>query len=718
MADYLAHFGVKFLSFVDPQILEKENIPRHYLEGTDLGESKAVALAHRLREALLGECSTEGLQTRFEDIDPDGQRALVSQVDVVVGATDDQECQRRINEVCVAERKPAVYPAVWMGRDIRDAEAGSVLRVLPDEVGPCFACARRWLPPGVRADGMGGTKAEIDAIASVAAQIVMGILDPEDQYGSLIEPDFTETIVHSALPPSASIAHLFDEGNQRPIHVPLPRDRCPVCGRHEPSVPEPTLTPPPPDPERERREEAQWMADMFAGAVAREAAARHVRQPVSIEWWRVPRVAWFLTTVAAGLFLFRTFEALRATPGGFTALGFPLVIITIIVVWYGLYRTFRRRRRSSRPPQPGLVWLSALLSVAFLIAGVIVVAHGKASPARALPSDQQPAVVAGGQSTAPEPSSPAASTSASPAESTQSSVLPPLTRGWSNGQGVDSGGNYFTSVSCVTMDFCIAADNMGYAFVYTNGKWSSGTQVDTIGGGLTGVSCPTASFCAAVDSSGYAYEYTNGRWSSGQSVDTSGNGLTSISCPKAGYCVATGYSNIYAYTGGSWKNVDFIQAEGQNQSNLTSVSCPTTSVCVAVDKAGYAYTYTGGSWSSGQLVDGSGNGLTAVSCSNTSFCAAIALGNVAYIDADGSWSSSQLFGADSGAANLNGLGCSAHVNFCVAVGDFNAYTYANGGWSKGYAVQQTFALLRASCVSNTFCMAVDNDGNVYTDWRG
>ena len=42
----------------------------------------------------------------------------------------------------------------------------------------------------------------------------------------------------------------------------------------------------------------------------------------------------------------------------------------------------------------------------------------------------------------------------------------------------------------------------------STGTWSSGQLIDTTGG-LNSVSCPTASFCVAVDQYGYEYTYSN-----------------------------------------------------------------------------------------------------------------------------------------------------------------------------------------------------------------
>lgn len=348
LAEELALLGIRLLSLVDKEELAVENVLRHVLKDPDVGKPKATTLARRIRDGF-PPCTTKGLDANFLDLDEQDQLGLINQVDLVVGATDSDDCQRRINELCVAVGKPAVYPAFWSGESIIDAEAGHVLRVVPGEGGPCYACAVGWLPRGVEAGAINGNGSDIRLVSDLAAKVVIGILHPEDIYESVIEEGRTAILVHALYPPSDSIAHLFAEGNTRPVRISLSPDRCSVCGGQAPPPPDPP--PPMPTPE--------FTIEDFL--------------------FLLVRASWLLGTIGLLLILIRIdgIVHLTATSNVLKILLFGVLNLAVVV--FGLWLTFRSDEVFD-PTEPVVAWGLVVASLVLLIVGGFVLAGSGSGP--------------------------------------------------------------------------------------------------------------------------------------------------------------------------------------------------------------------------------------------------------------------------------------------------------------------------------------------------
>lgn len=735
LAVALARLGISPLRLVDRDVLSVENLPRHPLGAPEIGQPKASALARRIRTDFPN-CNAFGEDTDFMALDEPQQLALLRQADAVVAATDSIDCQRRMNELCVANRIPALYPGIWAADDIRDGEVGELLHVIPGEGTPCYQCYTSWRPQVGGAESRGGSGADLEQFALVVAWAVASLFDPDDPHADVFDPERTLTLVHSHSSSSPSIAHLFRNGNTRNLEVPFPRIRCPVCGGQEVSPPLPPAppVPPVPVPAPVAQPTTSAMDDFLVFAA---------------------RAAWLLGTIGALLILVRIDGAVHLWSNFLKILFWGG--LDLGVIGYGLYRTFRdvdmseiqfglteafRRgdvseipfglyrafpiQGASEPPEPGVVWTGAAASVVLLIVGSVVLANsGGGPPAQASPAQQSvatPAVQGASGSPAAQPAgSPAGSPVVgspvpTPGASSPSPAVSPLPQGWSGGQSVDNNGSYLTSVSCPTQNFCMAVDNGGnsgtYAYAYSNGTWSNGTAVDSQSDGFIQVSCASADFCAAISTT-EAYMYSEGSWTSDSfpGVDNTVQALTAVSCPLVGYCFATSNNDYYIYSNGKWG--PGISLEQQN--DLTSLSCATTTFCMAGDNAGNVYEYSGGSWS-GPTQTGADEQIGGITCPTATFCMVIAPGNTVYIYADGSWSNNQLYGADGGAANLNAISC-ASASFCVATGDYGPYMYSGDTWAKQVLLPEN-GYPGTSCPSAKFCMAVDGDGNAYTYWAG
>jgi hypothetical protein len=145
----------------------------------------------------------------------------------------------------------------------------------------------------------------------------------------------------------------------------------------------------------------------------------------------------------------------------------------------------------------------------------------------------------------------------------------------------------------------------------------------------------------------------------------------------------------------------------------SGLACASDTSCVAVDGAGMAMHFTNGSWSAPAPVDPqSGGGIAAVSCvAGTTFCAAIGDNGNAYTTTDSTtWT---------GAANAitvsvwqASLSCSS-ATWCLGVVGQDVFTYDGTTWSHAGQAESPNGgnVTGVSCVSSTFCMAVDSIGN-------
>ena len=113
-----------------------------------------------------------------------------------------------------------------------------------------------------------------------------------------------------------------------------------------------------------------------------------------------------------------------------------------------------------------------------------------------------------------------------------------------------------TSIACPTTTQCVSVGS-SYASTFTNGTWSAPVAVDPVdsGGILYGLSCASVNFCEATDDLGFTFTYQEGSWSAGQQIETTSTvttgdvngGIRSVSCPTANFCIAVD-GNGAAYT--------------------------------------------------------------------------------------------------------------------------------------------------------------------------
>lgn len=235
LAEELARMGFSPIQLVDRDVLEVENLIRHPLGAQALGQPKASALANKIWLDF-PVCEVEGLDVDFLDLTETEQRRLVSAVHVVVAATDNLDCQRRVNWVALAEETAAVYPAVWVDPRIRDAEVGEILWVLPGRHTPCYECAAATRLGAPDAEAARGARADIQLVSLAAALVVAALLDATHEQSAILDPERNAIYLHGLTPTSPGIRPIFPtEGLQsRTVQVHFPPEPCLVCGGHDP----------------------------------------------------------------------------------------------------------------------------------------------------------------------------------------------------------------------------------------------------------------------------------------------------------------------------------------------------------------------------------------------------------------------------------------------------------------------------------------------------
>lgn len=250
-AQQLVRMGISPLWLLDKDILKVHNIVRHVLGEPDLGKNKAEALADRIHREF-SQCEAHGIPRDFLAMSWEDQLRRVAGVDLVVAATDELDCQRRINRACLLAETPAVYPAVWVDDRVRPAEVGEVLWVLPGRHTPCYECAVTFRQGSLDAQAARGAMLDIQQLALATAHVVGALLDPADENSAILDPRRTLIYLHGFTPTSPRIRASFpvDGLFSRNIEVPFPQELCPACGgqagnprpRHLPGAPLP-MTP-------------------------------------------------------------------------------------------------------------------------------------------------------------------------------------------------------------------------------------------------------------------------------------------------------------------------------------------------------------------------------------------------------------------------------------------------------------------------------------------
>lgn len=346
---------------------------------------------------------------------------------------------------------------------------------------------------------------------------------------------------------------------------------------------------------------------------------------------------------------------------------------------------------------------------AVVVAGILALAAGGCAARAADPA-------------APHRHPPDPTTSAPPTSTTLLPSATPTTvpapvqppPGWTAALTTLPPGGGFTSLSCISDTFCVAA-----------------------GGGTDGSTAPS------LTGAGVTVSWDGASWSEPSvyfpapaTGTVTAPVLPSISCTAGPSCtIADGTGHISTGDGTNWSAPAVTPAPpgppanpadpgpGHAGSRAVSVSCPSPAFCAVVDNTGHASTLRSGGWTDAQgfAVPGGGVapyqvGRVGVTCLTVSFCSAVV--GTAVLDWDGStWSEEPTPWTPTPPAGPVSMACPS-THLCAIVAGSNLWV-RNGqpGWTPAGAIDPGSVLDAIACPTASFCLAADTAGKVLS-WNG
>ncbi len=270
--------------------------------------------------------------------------------------------------------------------------------------------------------------------------------------------------------------------------------------------------------------------------------------------------------------------------------------------------------------------------------------------------------------------------------------------------------SFLTSVSCVTVKFCVAVDGQADYIIYNGSTFSSPTAASAgLKETLTSVSCATTKFCVAVDSNGDELTFNGTTWLPLKSIDSktqsTANYMVQVSCSTSNSCVSVDDAgNAVVYSNGKWDKPTAV-----DKVYPTGISCYGVQKCVLIDGSGSVVDYRSGTWSSPTLVDPRHH-LNSISCNSSGNCMASDQSNNLFVGGanSGNWTAIPVSNLA-----LNAISCSptSASLACVVVGYGGSYVYSNSNLSSLISMNTNVnSFTSVSCVSSAFCMAVGSSG--------
>ena len=198
LAAMTSRAGIGRFTLVDPDVLALENVGRHMLSRSDVGEPKVLGIKRMIQE-LNPRAEVEAINGKFAD--------LAVRPDLLVAATDSFACESAVNDYSLRLGIPAVYGGCW-----GEASVGEILYVLPGKT-PCYECyagfrrstvdipenSLKYTDPefdATKMPGQAGLWANILVITGVMFQVVLGLLDPQSDRAALIDLKHTLLLVN------------------------------------------------------------------------------------------------------------------------------------------------------------------------------------------------------------------------------------------------------------------------------------------------------------------------------------------------------------------------------------------------------------------------------------------------------------------------------------------------------------------------------------------
>jgi len=205
VTQYLAAAGVGRLGLVDGDVVERSNLQRQVIHGTDdIGRPKVDSAAEFVAD-LNPDVTVE---THEITLGPDDATALIEDYDVVVDASDNFPTRYLLNDACALAETPLVHGAVYRFE-------GQVTTF--DGSGPCYRCLFPEAPP----DG---------AVPDCATAGVLGVLP-----GTIGTIQATEAIKQLLGIGDSLVGRLlqYDARSLTTETIPFDaRSDCPLCGEN------------------------------------------------------------------------------------------------------------------------------------------------------------------------------------------------------------------------------------------------------------------------------------------------------------------------------------------------------------------------------------------------------------------------------------------------------------------------------------------------------
>ncbi len=232
VAALLAQAGCSLI-LVDRDHLDYANLTRHYVTDRDaIGQPKSFALARKIRNEVPDLQSIRGVNGDIERLSDAELRTLMRGASLVLGSSGRDAVDHRLNIAARDLRLPFIAPSLWA--DNQAQLLGDVHVIawhLSTRRGACFECLRpQSTSAPAPADAQRGLSAEVVRVASLTAEIVVGLLLTDSPQHGVLMRQLARGACYFVIPrwpPSLRAV------------ITRPRPGCPACAADVPAIHQP-----------------------------------------------------------------------------------------------------------------------------------------------------------------------------------------------------------------------------------------------------------------------------------------------------------------------------------------------------------------------------------------------------------------------------------------------------------------------------------------------
>lgn len=177
VAAQLAHAGTNVTS-IDYDILERANLPRHYLTNPALiDQPKVVAFARQLRTELPRLQVIRGVKADIDQLTDAQLRELAADVSLIIGATGHTRNDRRLNRLARSLRIPFVAPSMWADGPEQIVGDLHIVNWVNRRGTACFECLRPETDDeAAPVEAQPGGGSEVLRVATLTAEAAISLL--------------------------------------------------------------------------------------------------------------------------------------------------------------------------------------------------------------------------------------------------------------------------------------------------------------------------------------------------------------------------------------------------------------------------------------------------------------------------------------------------------------------------------------------------------------